>query len=152
MRISPSYCVVVVALGVLLLGVVELMEPEPVEPVAELSVPGAPIEVPLPVVPVLEPLAVESGVVPMELLPDMLPLPVVVLLLVVSVGGVVVDGVVVDDVEEEVEGDVVAASSRLPQALSDRAASRARAAHCAIGDLIIRNSFRVSFRYASNGG
>ena len=157
-RITPSYCVVVVALGVLLLGVVELMEPElmepePVdpeliEPVAELSVPGAPMEVPLPVV--LEPLAVLSvlGVVLMVPLPDVL-LPV---LLVVSVGGVVVDGVVLDEVEEEVDvsGDVVAVSSRLPQALSERAAIRARAAHCAIGDLIIRNSLRVSFRNASN--
>jgi hypothetical protein len=68
--------------------------------------------------------------------------------LLVSDGSVVVDGVVAVEVDEEVEVSVddVAASSFLPQALRDRAAIRARAAHCAIGDLIIRNSLRVSFR------
>jgi hypothetical protein len=162
--------VVVVVLDVLLPG-----EPEPMEPLVELSlVPGAPMEVPLPVVPPmpllpvvppavlpvpllsvvppavlpvpLEPLAVEPvlGVVPME------PLPLAVLLLLESLGDVVVDGVVLDVLEEvDAPGAEVEASSRLPQALSDTAAMRARAAHCAIGDLIIRNSLRVSFRNAS---
>jgi hypothetical protein len=55
------------------------------------------------------------------------PEPLAVLL--VSLG----DVVVVLEVDEEVE-----ASSFLPQAVRDRAAIRARAAHCAIGDLIIR--------------
>jgi hypothetical protein len=54
----------------------------------------------------------------------------------VSVGDVVVDGVVVE-VDEDEEAP---ASSFLPQADRDRAAIRARAAHWAIGDLIIRNS------------
>jgi hypothetical protein len=67
-----------------------------------------------------------------------------VLLLVVSLGDVVVDGVVVEVLE-----DVEAASSFLPQADRDRAAIRARAAACAIGDLIIRYSLRVSFRMGS---
>ena len=120
-----------------MLGVLDVAEPElmsvllpvPVVPV-ELAVP-APMEVPLPV---LEPLAVVSvllvlGVVAME--------PELVLVL----GDVVVDGVVL-----EVEGavldelDPAPVSSFLPQADRDRAAMRARAAHCAIGDLIIRNS------------
>jgi len=89
---------------------------EPVEPV----VPPAPAVV-LPLVPIEpEPLAV---------------------LLVVSLGEVVVDGVVLEVEEEE----PAPASSFLPQADRDRAAIRASAAHCAIGDLIIRNSL-VSFR------
>jgi hypothetical protein len=77
---------------------------------------------------------------------------VVVLGVVLAVEGVVVDGVVVDGVvlevddDVEVSVDVEAASSFLPQADRVRAAIRARAAHCAIGDLIIRNSLRVSFR------
>jgi hypothetical protein len=137
---------------VTVLGVLEEAELEPMsvlvpeaEPVVE-PVP-APIEVPLPVelpvVPMLEPLAVVSVLLPVvpavvPLVPAVVPLvpiepvlPAVVLL--VSLGEVVVDGVVLE-VEEEVE----AASSRLPQALRDRAAIRARAAQRAMGDLIIR--------------
>jgi hypothetical protein len=87
-------------------------------------VPDAPMEVPLPVAPVLLPL------VPME------PEPLAVLLLVVSLGEVVVDGAVLE-VEELAPASV---SFFLPQAVRDRAAIRASAAHCAIGDLIIRNS------------
>jgi hypothetical protein len=106
----------------------------PVEPV----VPEAPMEVPLPVV---------DGVVPA--VGSVVVLGVVIgvvlaLLLVVSLGEVVVDGTVVLD-EDDVDVSV-AASSFLPQADRDRAAIRARAAHCAIGDLIIRNSLRVSIR------
>lgn len=119
------------------------MEPEaaPMEPEALVSalVPDAPMEVPLPVL--VEPVL---GVVPME------PVPLAVLLLVVSLGEVVVDGIVLED---DVEVPVVdeADSSFLPQALRDRAAIRARAAHCAIGDLIIRNSLRISFRSEKAG-
>jgi hypothetical protein len=123
---------VVVPAGVLEAAELELMSVAlPVEPV----VPEAPIEVPLPVV--LEPLAVVSvlgvaGVVTLLLLAEVL----------VS-DGRGVDGAVLDVVEEEVDvsaGVVTLVSSLLPQALRDRAASRARAAHCAVGDLIIRNS------------
>jgi hypothetical protein len=94
------------------------------EPLMSVLVPGvvvlpAPIEVPLPVV-----VSVLLPVVPVE--PEVLAV-----LLLVSLGVVVVDGVVL-------EVDELEASSRLPQALRDRAAIRARAAHCAIGDLIIR--------------
>jgi hypothetical protein len=118
---------------------------EPVEP----AVPEAPMEVPLPVVepmPELEP-AVVSVLVPVPLVPSE-PEPVVDAELLLVSDGSVVDGVVAVEVDEEVDGVVeeVAASSFLPQALRDRAAIRARAAHCAIGDLIIRNSLRVSFR------
>ena len=124
--------------------VVVSVEPvvEPVVPaVPVVSVePPAPMEVPLPVAPEVAPMlpleAVLSvlGVVPIE------PEPLAVLL-VVSDGVVVVDGIVLDDVLEVSAG----ASSFLLQALRDRAAMRARAAHCAIGDLIIRNSL-VWFR------
>ena len=73
-------------------------------------------------------------------------------LLLVSLGSVAGGGGVLELVDEEVEGSVedLAASSFLLQAERDRAAIRARAAHCAIGDLIIGNSW-VSFRNASNG-
>jgi hypothetical protein len=107
---GPRQRVVVV---VVVLGLLEVAEPElmsllvpELEPVAA---PEAPIEVPLPV---LEPAVV-------SVLPLVLP------------GDVLVEGGVLEVVEP------VPASSRLPQALSDRAAIRARAAHCAIGDLII---------------
>jgi hypothetical protein len=101
------------------LGSVLLPVAEPVEP----AVPEAPMEVPLPV---LEPLAVESvplvlGVVAME--PEL------------ALGDILVEGVV-----EELDELEAPVSSFLPQADRDRAAIRARAAHCAIGDLIIRNS------------
>jgi hypothetical protein len=119
-------------------GVLEVT-PEPMSvplavPVLPVVVPGAPIEVPLPVVPAVVSVVVAPGV----------PVVVLVLPVVVSLGKVV-EGVVVllDDVDEVEPAPV---SSRWPQADSDRAASRARAAHCAIGDLIIRNSLRVSFR------
>jgi hypothetical protein len=135
----PAYCVVVVALGVLVDGV------EPIVlPAAVLSVvPEAPIEVPLPVVaPMLEPVpvvapavvsVVDGVVVPIE------PVLPVVVLVEVSAGDVVVEGVVVLVVE-------LADSSLLPQAVRDRAATTARALS-AIGDLIIRNSLWVSFRW-----
>jgi hypothetical protein len=115
---------VVVVLGLLgmaepKLGSVLLPVAEPVEP----AVPEAPMEV---LLPVLEPLAVESvlvlGVVAME--------PELVL------GGILAEGSVVEELDEV--GAPV--SSFLPQADRDSAAIRARAAHCAIGDLIIRNS------------
>ena len=103
------------------------MEPDAVEPeLMSLLVPEAPMEVPLPVL-----AAVES----------VLGVAVLAVLLVVSLGDVVVEGIVLE-VDVEVSVDDVADSSFLPQALSDRAAMRARAAHCAIGDLIIRNSLR----------
>lgn len=136
------------------IGVLDEAEPEdvvsvaePVEPVVSV-VPEAPMDVPLPVVepvaepmPVVEPAVVSVlpvlGVVPIE--PEPVALPVVEELVSVDDGVVLeVDGVVV-----VVEDDELAASSFLPQALRDRAAIRARAAHCAIGDLIIRNSLRV---------
>ena len=140
------------AIGVLDDDVPELMSvgaAVPELPVVELPVvPEAPIDVPLPVEPVapvvppmLEPVPVVApavvsvllvlGVVPIE--PELLAVPVVL-------GEVVVEGIVLELVDVEVSVDEVAASSFLPQALRDRAAIRARAAHCAIGDLIIRNS------------
>jgi hypothetical protein len=154
---------VVVVLGLLEVAEPELMPPllpvvEPVEPVA-LPVPEAPMEVPLPVLvlepvePVLEPLAVVSvllvlglvllvlGVVLLpELEPVMLPLPLVL--------GEVVEGEVLEVLDELEPAPV---SSFLPQADRDRAAIRASAAHWAIGDLIIRNSLWVSFRGTSRG-
>jgi hypothetical protein len=85
--------------------------------------PDAPMEVPLPVLaPAVVSVLVLGGVAGMVL--------AVLLLLVVSLGVV---GVVLEVVE-------LLVSSCLLQALRDRAAIRARAAHCAIGDLIIRNS------------
>jgi hypothetical protein len=127
--------VVVVVLGVLLLTeplvlVSVLPVALPVVPVAE-PVPEAPIEVPLPeVVSVLLPVV--------EPVPDavVLPEPVVDVSAPAVAGGVVVDtdGEVVVVDEEEVE----AASSRLPQADSDSAAIRARAAQRARGVVIIR--------------
>jgi hypothetical protein len=141
--------------GVLADGVLDEAEPEVEEP-ALVSVgvepPEAPIDVPLPVEPVapvvppmlepvpvlLEPAVVSVlpvlGVVPIDPEPEALP---------VVLPGDVVDGVVVLELDE------VADSSFLPQALRDKAAIRARAAHCAMGDLIIRNSLRVSFRGGS---
>jgi hypothetical protein len=128
----------VVAIGVLVDAEPELMS------VGVDVEPEAPIEVPLPVVePVVEPMPVEApavvsvlpvlGVVPIE--PLVLPAAVVLL------GVVLVEGSVLE-LEEEVDVSVDGAtvSSFLPQALRDRAAIRARAAHCAIGDLIIGNS------------
>jgi hypothetical protein len=138
----------VVALGVLDEALMSVLVPG----VVALPEVPAPMEVPLPVMPpVVEPVVpavlpvpmplVLPGVVPVVLpavlpvVPMLLePVPPAVLLLPVSLG-IVVDGLV--DVEP-----AVPASSFLPQALRDRAAIRARAAHCAIGDLIIRNSLR----------
>jgi hypothetical protein len=139
---------------VVLLGVLdELLMSEPalgvlaVEPPAVVSaaVPPAPMEVPLPVVPPrLEPVPVLAPAVVSVLVPEpvvpMEPEPLAVLLL-VSLGEVVVEGVVLDVVEDELE-----ASSRLPQAVRDRAAIKARAAHCAIGDLIIRELLEGLYR------
>lgn len=141
-------------------GVLEAAEPElvsvlpvvPVLPVVEPAVPEAPIEVPEPVEPVepevdpmLEPVpVVEPGVAAVVLL--LLPVPP--LLLLVSVDGVVVlDGAVVLEVEELVPPAPAAESSFLPQADRDKAAIRARAAHCAMGDLIIRNSLRFRIEW-----
>jgi hypothetical protein len=112
---------------------------EPAVPFALLSgvvvvAPEAPIVVPLPVE--ADPLAVVSvlGVLGV----------VLAVLLVVSLGVVVVEGVVLDVFE-------VSEVSCLLQALRDRAAIRARAAHCAIGDLIIRISLRVWFEVLERG-
>jgi hypothetical protein len=141
--------VLVVALGVLLDGEPALMS------VLAPGVGEAPMEVPLPLlVPMLE---LEPAVVSVLLgavagaVPDMLPLEEE-LVVPLGDGEGVVEGVVLELVDEEVEGSVedLAASSFLLQADRDRAAIRARAAHCAIGDLIIGNSW-VSFRNASNG-
>ncbi|GAB3777104.1 hypothetical protein GCM10028796_55720 [Ramlibacter monticola] len=101
-----------------------------------MSLPGveavpAPMEVPLPVVPVV--VSVLEGVVG----------AVLAVLLVVSLGGVVVDGVVLEVVDSVV---VDVASSRLLQAVRDSAAIRARAAHCVIGDLIIRKLLEGLYR------
>jgi hypothetical protein len=143
---------------VVLLGMLDVPEvPMPVLPVAapvSVDVPPAPIEVPEPVEPVLEPVVLEPMEPVVLALVSVLGVVVVlgVVLALVSVEGVVVDGVVVDglvlevDDDVEVSVDVEAASSFLPQADRVRAAIRARAAHCAIGDLIIRNSLRISFR------
>jgi hypothetical protein len=132
--------VAVVALGVLPEALMSVLVPGVVVVVVLPAVP-APMEVPLPVVvSVLEPVVpavLLLPVVPMELEP-VLP---AVLLLPVSLG-IVVDGLV--EVEPE-----VAASSFLPQALRERAAIRARAAHCAIGDLIIRTLLEGLFRSGS---
>jgi multidrug efflux pump subunit AcrA (membrane-fusion protein) len=111
-------------MSVLVPGVAVVLLAEP-ELLMSVLVPGvvvlpAPMDVPLPVV-----VSVLPGVV------------VLAVLLLVSLGDVVVEGVVLDVVDDELE-----ASSRLPQALSDSAAIRARAAQRAIGDLIIRDSLR----------
>jgi hypothetical protein len=111
-------------------------------------VPDAPMEVPLPVEPVAEPVVepvlepvpvVEPAVV--SVLPVLGVVPVEAEPLVLPVLGEVVEGDVleVEGVEVEEEDDGLEASF-LPHALSERAAIRARAAHCAMGDLIIRNS------------
>lgn len=112
---------------------------EDVVSVLEPVVPPAPIEVPLPVAEPLAPAVVSVlvlGVVAM--LPDVEPVPLAVVLLVVSLGGVVVDGIVLELVEL-----APVSSCFLLQALSESAAISASAAHCAIGDLIIRNSLSV---------
>jgi hypothetical protein len=109
-------------------GVVVLAPREPVDPVADpvalgsvVVEPEAPMEVPLPVVePVV--LAVES----VELVPGVV---------VAVLGEVVLGAGVVVVVDDEVEVSVVA---RSPQAASDRAAIRARAAQRAIGMVFMR--------------
>jgi hypothetical protein len=123
----------VVALGVLVEALMSVLVPGVV---AVPDVP-APIEVPLPVVEPVELVVLPElmSVVLPVVLPVVVPLvlepvPPAVLLLPVSLGIVVEGEVLVEP--------VVPASSFLPQALRDRAAMRARAAHCAIGDLIIR--------------
>lgn len=140
-RSVPSHCVVVDVVGELGVAVPEVMPP--VLPAAELSaVPPAPIAVPAPVAPVLPLEAVESvlPVAPVVPEPDMLPLAPAVVLPVSA--GEVVDGVVLEVEDAEL---APVSSFFLPQAVRDRAAIRARAAHCAIGDLIIRNSFGFRF-------
>ena len=135
---AACHCVVVDVLGMLGVAVPEVVLPV-LSAAVPPAVPPAPIEVPAPVAP-LE--AVESvlPVAPVVPEPDMLPLaPAVVLL---SDGEVVVDGVVVEVEDAEL---APVSSFFLPQAVRDRAAIRARAAHCAIGDLIIRNSFGFRF-------
>ncbi|MBK6006787.1 hypothetical protein JJB11_11860 [Ramlibacter ginsenosidimutans] len=107
--------------------------------VLEPVVPLAPIEVPLPVA---EPVPLAPAVVPVlgvvAVLPDVEPVPLAVVLLVVSLGDVEVDGIVL-----ELDELAPVSSCFLLQALSDSAAISASAAHCAIGDLIIRNSLSV---------
>jgi hypothetical protein len=132
--------VVVVALGMLELELMSVLVPGVVvvllavpELLMSVLVPGAvglpaPMDVPLPVV--------VLGVVVLAVLPE------------VSLGVVVVDGAVLE-VLEEVESVEAGTSSFLPQALRDRAAIRARAAHCAIGDLIIRELLEGLFRSES---
>jgi hypothetical protein len=122
---------------VAVLGVLEVAEPDRsllpgvvplIEPVAE---PEAPMEVPLPVSVEVLLLAVASvlGAVGVAGI-------VLAVLLVVSLGEV--EGMVLE-VEVSLEVD-----DSLLQAPRDRvrAAITAKAAHCAIGDLIIRNSLR----------
>jgi hypothetical protein len=133
--------VLVVALGVLVDALMSVLEPgvvlpmlPVVLPVVVSAVPEAPIDVPLPVE------GVVLAVVSVLLLVPIEPEPLAVLLL-VSLG---VEGVVLEVVDEDVD-----VSSCLPQALRDRAAIRARAAHCAIGDLIIRELLEGLFRCES---
>ncbi|GAB3649439.1 hypothetical protein GCM10028813_16130 [Ramlibacter alkalitolerans] len=115
---------------VVLLAVPELLMSELVPGVVVLP---APMEVPLPVV--------------VSVLPVVPVVPeVLAVLLEVSLGVVVVDGVVLDVVDEVLE-----ASSCLEQALRDRAAIRARAAHCAIGDLIIRELLEGFIEWIERG-
>jgi hypothetical protein len=109
-----------------------VVPPAAAPPAVPPAVPEALVSVPLPLVPpapIEVPLPVVLPLVPIE------PEPLAVLLLVVSLGVVVVEGDELDEVEL-----APAPASFLPQAVSDRAAIRASAAHCAIGDLIIRNS------------
>jgi hypothetical protein len=120
-------------MSVLVPGVVVVLLAEP-EVLMSVLVPGvvvlpAPMDVPLPVEE-----SVVLGVVVLAVLP-----------LVVSLGDVVVDGTVLEVVESVEAGT----SSFLPQALRDRAAIRARAAHCAIGDLIIRELLEGLYRSES---
>jgi hypothetical protein len=129
---------------VVVLGMLEVAELEPMSvpaavPVA--AVPEAPMEVPLPVVsPVVLPVAAVVSVLAVVPVDGTVALP----LAVVSVDGVV--GIVVLEVDEVVEE--VSVASCLPQADSVRAAIRARAAHWARGVTFIRNSLSVSFRIA----
>jgi hypothetical protein len=130
---------------VIVLGVLDVAELEPMSVPAALpvaAVPEAPIEVPLPVVapgvlPVAMPLAVVVSVLPVAPVDGIVALPLAVVSVDVDGGTVVLD---VDDVDE------VSVASCLPQADRVRAAIRARAAHCARGVAFIRNSLWVSFR------
>jgi len=121
--LEPVVPELVVEPGGIVPGVVAVPEAEALEPESVVEAePDAPMDVPLPVVaPAVVSVLVLGGVTGVVL--------AVLLLLVVSLGVV---GVVLEVVE--------VVSSCLLQALRDRAAIRARAAHCAIGDLIIRNS------------
>jgi hypothetical protein len=122
--------VLVPGVAVVLPAVPEALMSVLVPGVVVLGVVPAPMEVPLPV------LGIVLGVVVLEVL---------LLVLLVSLGEVVVDGMVVELLE--LVESVGAASSFLPQALRDRAAIRARAAHCAIGDLIIRELLEGWFEW-----
>jgi hypothetical protein len=83
---------------------------------------------------------------PMAVPPGGVSVPPAVVLPDVPPGAVDGDGALLELVEEgRVSVDEVADSSFLPQALSDRAAIRARAAHCAIGDWIIGHSLQFRF-------
>jgi hypothetical protein len=131
--VEPVVPVVLLALPVV---PVALPGVEDVVSVLEPVVPPAPIVVPPPVA---EPLVLGEvlAVLPvLPMLPDAEPVPLAVLLLVVSLGDVLVEGIVLELVEL-----APVSSCFLLQALSDSAAISASAAHCAIGDLIIRNSF-----------
>jgi hypothetical protein len=132
----------VVPVEPVVLPVVPVALPGVVVSVLDPVVPPAPIAVPPPVV---EPVPLAPAVVSVlalpgvAMLPDAEPVPLAVVLLVVSLGGVVVvEGIVLELVEL-----APVSSFFLLHALSDSAAISASAAHCAIGDLIIRNSLSV---------
>jgi hypothetical protein len=123
--------------------VVEPVVPPAAPPAVPPAEPDALVSVPLPVVP---PAPID---VPLPVVLPLVPMDPLAVLLVVSLGDVVVAGDVLEEVEELAPAP---ASSFLPQALNDRAAISASAAHCAIGDLIIRNSLWVWFEVLREKG
>jgi hypothetical protein len=142
--VEPVVPVVLLALPVV---PVALPGVEDVVSVLEPVVPPAPIVVPPPVAEPLV-LGVVLAVLPvLPMLPDAEPVPLAVLLLVVSLGDVLVEGIVLELVEL-----APVSSCFLLQALSDSAAISASAAHCAIGDLIIRNSLNVGLMPLTRAG
>jgi hypothetical protein len=149
----PVEPVVPVPVVLLVLPVVPVALPgveDVVVSVLEPVVPPAPIVVPPPVAEPLV-LGVVLAVLPVEpMLPDVEPVPpLAAVLLVVSLGDVVVEGVVL---ELDEVAPAPASSCFLLQALSDSAAINASAAHCAIGDLIIRNSLNVGLMPLTRAG
>jgi hypothetical protein len=147
--VVPVEPVVPVPVVLLVLPVVPVALPgvEDVVSVLEPVVPPAPIVVPPPVAEPLV-LGVVLAVLPvLPMLPDAEPVPLAVLLLVVSLGDVLVEGIVLELVEL-----APVSSCFLLQALSDSAAISASAAHCAIGDLIIRNSLNVGLMPLTRAG